>query len=102
MSSWTFFWCNLASDDFSVCGISFEKENFKFWSTSELVSVVDPIYGTTSQINVYRMEHNRHLYHVAYEEHTPDVYVAFADDETLPFCTPRFRWDQERKWVRTD
>jgi len=106
MSNWNFFWCNIASDDFSVAGEPFNVEKAgisKFKATRQYVEVVDPIYGKLSPwYEVYLLEHDGLTLRVAYREHTPGVYVAFADDETLPFCTPRFRWDPEQKWVRTD
>jgi hypothetical protein len=107
MAAWNFFWCSIpssdwrsmASDSFRVAGETFD-ESVRFKSTSQSAEVIDPIYGTTHQYPVYALVHKGLTLKVAYQEHTPGVYLAFADDDTLPFCFPRFRWDREAKWVR--
>jgi hypothetical protein len=102
MSQSKFFWCSFATDDFTVCGVSFEKEAFKFNLTNQVVDVVDPIYGTRDVAPVYRLQKEGQSFEVAHKEWTPGVYLAFADDATLPFCAPRFRCDPQAKWVRVD
>jgi hypothetical protein len=102
MSNWKFFWCSLLADDFTVSGISFVNEAFRFSLTGKSVEAVDPIYGGTQVTPVYRLEYEGHSFEVAHMEWTPGVYLAFADEATLPFCTPKYRWDPVSKWVRVD
>ena len=103
MSNWHFFWCDIAAPDFTVSGVSFEQANFKkFEKTGLWADVVDPIYGQKQRIPVYRLKQENSSYRVAYTEWTACVYVAFADDETLPHCSPRFRWDPAQRWIRID
>jgi hypothetical protein len=101
MTRWNFFWCSIPADDFTVAGESFFK-SVKLWKTTEMAEVVDPIYGKTFPFPVYVLKHGDLTLKVACKEHTPSVYVAFADDETLPLRTPKFRWDREAKWIRID
>jgi hypothetical protein len=102
MSDWKFFWCSLAADDFTVCGVPFEKEAFRFSLTNLAVDVVDPIYGTSGVVPVYRLQQEGQSFEVAHKEWTPGVYLAFANEATLLLCTPKFRWDPVAKWVRLD
>jgi len=102
MSNWHFFWCNIAAPDFTFRGIPFEEASRKFSATSKSVEVVDPIYGSKRTAFVHRLVEEGQSYELVHEEWTPGVYVAFANDVTLPLCAPRFRWDPQAKWVRVD
>lgn len=102
MNTWTCFWCSLAADDFTVCGVPFEKEAFKFILTNLAVHVVDPIYGKRGIAPVYRLQQEGQSFEVVHTEWTPGVYLAFANEATLSLCTPKFRWDPKAKWVRID
>jgi hypothetical protein len=93
MSQWKFFWCSLAADDFTVCGVPFEKDAFKFSLTSLAVDVVDPIYGKRDVAPVYHLQQEDESFEVAHKEWTPGVYLAFANVATLLLCRPKFRWD---------
>jgi hypothetical protein len=87
MSTWTCFWCSLASPDFKVCGISFEGEIFKqFKDTLRNVSLPDPIYQKPHNFRIYRLDHDGSPFHIAYMEVSPSAYLAYADDKTLPFA----------------
>jgi hypothetical protein len=104
MNNWTFFWCSLASPDFTVAGISFELEVFKlFKDTKEIVDVKLPIQDTPYKCRVYAIFVFNRMLKVAYGECTPGVYVAYADEITLPFCTPQFNWSKDqKKWVKVE
>jgi len=102
-SDWHFFWCSLAAPNFYVAGVPFEESVFKrFCNTNQFASVIDPIYGCASEYPIYALEEGGRAFEIAYAEHTPGVYLAYATADTLPFCTPRFKWDSTKSWIRVD
>lgn len=103
MTKWTFFWCSLATADFTVNGISFHAEVFKgFQDINENADVTDPVYGTVYKCRIYSYSKGEQIWRVAYGEYSPGAYFAYADDTALPFCTPRYKWDNNEKWIRID
>ena len=111
MSDWQFFWCSLAAPDFSVAGVPFQENIFKrFRDTKQSADVFDPMYGEPYKYRIYALDDETRAYEIAYSAHppgahtpgTPGAYFAFARPDTLPFCTPRFKWDPEKFWFRLD
>jgi hypothetical protein len=101
VSKWTFFWCNLAAADFQVAGYSFREEVFKrFVDSKETIDVSKPIDGKEWKCRVYSYEADDQKFRIGYGEVSPGVYLAYADDATLPYCSPQFRWSEDKCWKK--
>lgn len=80
---WIYIWDNLISETVTIDGLDIWKTDWKTVK-DEKAFVIDPIYGNEKEFQI--VEHRKKdgtIIRIAFEEHTPGVYLAYIDNPEL-------------------